>query len=73
MKAMVWVGNDKEQGKSVVEVSKAICLILEAGYEFRHDQATVLSALSAFKEATSINGVTISGSNFYGNLAGEEE
>lgn len=73
MKAMVNVGHDFTKGASLKDTATAICQILEAAHEFRHDERTVQLALEAFKGATSIGSMSINNSSFYGGPLPDED
>lgn len=73
MKAMVNVGHDFDKKASLQDTATAICQILEAAHEFRHDERTTQLALEAFKGATSINGMSITNSSFYNRLPEDDE
>lgn len=47
--------------RTVEAVAAGIVNIFKAGRETSMDQSTILAAISAFKDSTSINGVSVSG------------
>ncbi len=73
MKAMLNIGPDGEAVAAVKESADAICRILEAGHEFRHEQSTVVRALEAFSRMSTVSNVNISGCDFRSETHGGDD
>jgi hypothetical protein len=73
MKALLNIGPDGGAVAAVKESADAICRILEAGHEFRHEQETVVRALEAFSRMSTISNVSVSGCDFRSDTHTHEE